>query len=1098
VKFKPLIFSLIAILLSLSACKEQVPATLFTKLDEEETGVTFRNLLKEDYPDLNIIFYPYFYNGGGVAVGDLNNDGLQDIFFTGNMVKNRLFINKGDFKFEDVTVQSHLAEKEGWCSGSTMVDINEDGWLDIYICRTAIGNVAFRKNLLFINNHDLTFKESAAEYGLDDPGYSTQASFFDYDRDNDLDMILINQSKPEFSRGQLDYVAQKNKKNDKDFENKLFRNDNGTFVDITDSAGISSNIFTFSLGVSTTDINQDGWPDIYVSNDFKESDYYYINNHDGTFTDKIQETISHTSLYAMGVDVADYNNDLLPDIIVLDMLAEGNEAQKMHMGGDNFTQYNHLFRNGMFPQFLKNSLQKNNGDGTFSEIGQLAGVSNTDWSWSPLFADFDNDGLKDLFITNGYKRDNTDIQFVVYSMDQSMKIEKGGDAVSVNEYISHMPGIHMPNYIYSNAGGDTFQNKIKEWGFDHSTYSHGGAYADLDNDGDVDLITNNTDEFAGIYRNNSETLLKNNYLSIVLKGDPKNSFGIGSKVYAYAGGNQFYLEQNPVRGFQSASDPVLHLGLGTHAKLDSIKIIWPDQKTQKLQDVTVNQQLTLKYKDAAGVAGGTQNDPLLIEQSSGLQFVHQENMENDFMRQFLLPHFFSHNGPYMAKADLNNDALEDVFVSGAKGQPSEILIQKKDGTFSKLSNPAFEKDKTFENQDATFFDADRDGDADLYVSGGGYEFLENDALLQDRLYLNNGKGVFTRSTKSLPDNRSSKKCVRPGDVDGDGDIDLFVGGHVVPGKYPLFASSKIYVNDGKGNFSDATPSLAPDLANAGIINAAEWIDLNNDGLKDLILAGEWTSLKAYINKKTSFEDASAAYFPFACTGWWTSFATGDFDKDGDVDVIAGNYGKNSQLKVTEEHPLRIYYPDIDKNGSVDPVITHYIGAEAFPLIPRDDMVGQVPSLKKKFLDYHNYAKASIKEILSPEQLKDTPVLSAVCLNTIYLENTGRNFAKKELPVEAQYAPIYAMQVLDANGDGHEDIILAGNNIYNRIYLARHDANHAMLFTNDGKGNFVYVPQYISGLQVRGDVRSIVKINNSIIFGVNNSSVKTYDLKSSPK
>jgi hypothetical protein len=1098
VNLKPQLY-LALILILLSACQEQLPTTLFSKISEEQSGVTFRNLLKEDFPELNIIFYPYFYNGGGVAVGDINNDGLQDLFFTGNMVKNRLFVNHGDFRFEDVTPASHLADKEGWCTGATMVDINEDGWLDIYICRTALDNVAFRKNLLFINNHDLTFTENAAMYGLDDPGYSTQSSFFDYDRDGDLDMILINQSKPEFSRGQLDYVAMKHKKNQKELENKLFRNDNRKFVDVTDSAGIASNIFTFSLGVSTTDINQDGWPDIYVANDFKESDYLYINNHDGTFTDKLQSAISHTSLYAMGVDVADYNNDLLPDIMVLDMLAEGNSAQKMHMGGDNFTQYNHLFRNGMFPQFLKNSLQKNNGDGTFSEIGQLAGVSNTDWSWSALFADYDNDGLKDLFVTNGYKRDNTDIQFIIYSMDQSIKITKGGDAVSVNEYISHMPGIHQPNYIFSNAGNDQFQNKIKDWGFDHETYSHGAAYADLDNDGDVDLITNNTDDYAGVYRNNSEKLLKNNnYLSVELKGDRKNSYGIGAKLYAYSGDKKFYLEQNPVRGFQSSSDPVLHLGLGQLAKLDSIRVIWPDQKVQLLRDITCNQKITVSYKEASGEFKSVEERTIFDEENSPVGFVHQENIENDFTRQFLLPHFFSHNGPCIAKADVNGDKLDDIFVAGAKGQSSTLWLQRKDGSFLKGVTTAFEKDSGFESQDATFFDADGDGDQDLYVTGGGYEYQENDAFLQDRLYLNNGSGVFAKASKALPVNLSNKKCIRPNDIDGDGDIDLFVGGHVVPGKYPLFSGSKIYLNDGRGNYSDATSSLAPALEKAGIINAAEWIDLNKDGLKDLILAGEWTSLKAFINKKTSFEDASSTYFPFNCSGWWTSLAMGDFDKDGDLDLIAGNYGRNSQLKVSEQSPVQIYYPDIDKNGSIDPVITHYIGGASFPLIPRDDMVGQVPSLKKKFLDYNVYAKASIGDILPPEILKDAPVLSAVCLNTIYLENTGNSFAKKELPVEAQYAPIHAIQSMDIDADGDDDLLLAGNNIYNRIYLARHDANHAMIFTNDGNGNFTYIPQHTSGLHVIGDVRSIVTINNRLIFGVNNAPLKIYTLASSSK
>jgi hypothetical protein len=1074
----------------LLSCSKPESNTLFTKLSETETGITYRNLLKEDYPDFNIIFYPYFYNGGGVAVGDLNNDGLKDIFFTGNMVKNRLFVNKGNLEFEDVTVASHVADNQGWCTGTTMVDINEDGWLDIYVCRTALENKKYRKNLLFINNRDLTFTESAASYGLDNDGYSTQASFFDYDRDGDLDMFLINQSKPEFSRGQLDYNKTRTQVNEKNFQNRLFRNDNKKFNDVTDSAGIKSNIFTFSLGVNTTDINQDGWPDIYIANDFKEPDYYYINNQDGTFTDKLAESMGHNSLYAMGVDVADYNNDLLPDVVVLDMLPEDNAAQKMHMGGDNFTQYNHLFRNGMFPQFMKNCLQKNNGDGTFSEIGQLAGISNTDWSWSPLFADFDNDGMKDLFITNGYKRDNTDIQFIVYQMDQSLKISNGAPTIPVPEYISHMPGIHKPNYIYSNAGGDHFVNKIKEWGFDHNTYSHGAAYADLDNDGDLDLITSNTDEYAGIYRNNSEKNPSNHFLSIALKGPSQNASGIGAKIFAYAGGRHFYLEQNPVRGFQSSSDQVLHLGLGSTASLDSVVVVWPNAKIQRLTTVSSNRTLTLNYSDAVDQEKQISSARIFVPLPDQIDYIHQENTLNDFTMQFLLPHFYSNRGPCVAKGDVNGDGLEDLFVGGAREQSGELWIQNKKGTLQRLHVDAFVKDAMFEDQAACFFDADGDKDLDLYVVHGGYEFVDREDMMVDKLYLNNGKGVFT-SMKVTADGDANASLVSPADIDSDGDIDLFIGGHVAPGQYPNHTSSKILLNDSKGKFTDATEKWCAPLKDAGIINAATWTDLNGDGTMDLILAGEWTTIKIYLNKHSSLADATQQYFSATSSGWWTSLAVADFDKDGDMDLIAGNYGRNSQLKVDSLHPLTLYALDIDKNGSVDPIITHYIGDASYPLIPRDDLLGQVPSLKKKFVDYNVYAKATINEILSADQMKDSKTLSASNFNTTYFENKGGRFQKRSLPIEAQYAPVQAILTLDANHDGNLDVILAGNSMQNRIYLARHDANPAMLFIGDGKGNLSYVPQHESGFQVKGEVRNMTMLGNKIFFGINNAAMKVY-------
>ena len=1083
------------LLLSLSSCKESQPK-LFTKLSETKTGINFRNLLKEDNPEFNIVLYPYFYNGGGVAVGDINNDGLPDICFTGNMVKNRLFINKGNFKFEDITEKSGIAAKEGWCTGITMTDINADGKLDIYICRSGLSNVSYRKNLLFINNGDETFSEKASEYGLDDAGYSTQASFFDYDKDGDLDMILINQSTPEFSKGKIEYVQMRNQPADSILSNKLFRNDNGHFTNVSVAAGITSNPLSFSLGVSTADINQDGWPDIYIANDFKEPDYYFVNNGNGSFTEQLNKSFSHTSLYGMGIDVADFNNDALPDVMELDMLPEGNHAQKMHMGTDGFDQYNLLFKQGMPYQYMKNCLQKNNGDGTFSEIGQLAGVSNTDWSWSPLLCDFDNDGQKDLFVSNGYKRDNTDIQFIKYSMDQSMKMQQGASAVSAAEYISHMPSIKTGSYIYQNAGGDKFINKIKDWGLEEKTLAHGAAYADLDNDGDLDLITNNTDDYAGVYQNNAEKILKNNFLKIQLKGEKGNSLGIGAKLYVMVGRKTFYQEQNPVRGYCSSVDAMLNFGLGQTAAIDSVRIIWSNDKTQVLKNVKANQTISITQSDATENwnYSNDKNEKLLMEDSSAINFMHVENEFNDFTIQGLLPAYLSRQGPCMIKADVNKDGMEDIFIGGAKGRQGQLFLQTAAGNFVTKPQSAFVKDAMSEDVAAHFFDADNDGYMDLYVGSGGYEFEENDLALQDRLYINDGTGNFAKNENALPVMFTSTGSVSANDIDKDGDLDLFVGGRCVPGKYPTTPQSKILLNDGKGKFTDATEIICSSLRHIGMLTDAVWIDVNKDAVKDLLVVGEWMSPKVFINKNGKLMDASAIWFKFSLRGWWNKLVADDFDKDGDLDIVIGNQGWNNQFAASEQKPVSLYYKDFDGNGSIDPFLFYYIGDNSYPAFSRDDIVQQVPMLNKKYLNYTKYADVNISNMFTKEQMNDAKELSANNLETIYLENTGSEFKIKHLPIEAQYAPVYSIISADVNKDGNKDLILAGNNTFTRIKFSRYDASHAMLFLGDGKGNFSYLPQWQSGLHVIGNVRSMLQFNDKIMFGVNNSKVVTYTFK----
>ncbi len=1073
---------------------------LFTLLEKGETDIDFRNMLKEG-DELNVMNYSYFYNGAGVSVGDINNDGLQDIFFTGNMVKNRLFINKGNFKFENITNKSGVALLQGWCTGATMVDINGDGNLDIYVCRSADIDPARRKNLLFINNGDLTFTEKAEEYGLADQGYSTQASFFDYDKDGDLDMFLINHSLQKYSTGVQENVALRKEQNP-NFANKLYRNDNGFYKDISAEAGITSNVLTFGLGVAVSDINGDSWPDIYVSNDFNEPDYLFINNGNGTFTDKLTESIDQISMYSMGSDVADFNNDGLPDLVTLDMLPEDNKTQKMHSGSENFDKMQFLFEKGFYYQFSRNMLQKNNGDGTFSEIGQLAGISNTDWSWSALFSDLDNDGNKDLFVTNGYVKDYTDMDFLKFTMDQTIKSRQEGKETTIKDYIKKMPTISMPNYAFHNMGNDRFENNNKEWGLDQSGISAGAAYADLDNDGDMDLIVSNTNDYAGIYRNNTEILNKNAFLKVKLKGAKNNSLGIGAKVIAYSKGKKYFQEQIPVRGFQSSVDPILNFGLGSTKVLDSLVVIWPNDKMQKLTDVKVNQTLTFDLNNAGATPVYIPNpvSETYFKNSSSIKYTHKENPFNDFTIQTLLPNYLSRQGPSMAKADINGDGIEDLFIGGAAGQAGTLFTQTKAGQFVKKLSSALDADAQSEDTAAEFLDVDNDGDMDLYVASGGYEFAPDNNLLQDRLYINDGKGNFSRKISGLPKMLISTGTVKASDIDGDGDMDLFVGGRLVPGRYPSAPESKILLNDGKGNYTDGTKSIAPEIKNIGMVTDAIWIDLNMDKKEDLILVGEWMPIKVYLNQNGKLKDVSSKYIKFGSTGWWNRIYAEDMDNDGDKDIIIGNLGLNVQFKASEKEPLNIYFKDFDANGSIDPIFCYYIDGVSYPAASRDDLADQLPVIKKNFLEYHKYANASITDLFTAEQLKDAKNLKAEILETIYLENTGNGFKLIHLPIEVQYAPVYGVASLDANDDGKKDLLFAGNNSWTRIKFGQYTASNGTLLTGSGKGAFTYVPQWKSGLNIRGNVRSLQvfgtgkKTGTQFIFGINNTEALVIKIK----
>ena len=1081
-------------------CKQKEP-TLFTALDAEQTGIRFRNTLFEGEA-LNVFNYTYFYNGGGVAVGDINSDGLPDILFTGNMVRNRLFINKGNFTFEDITEKSGIAEKQGWCTGATMVDINGDGKLDIYICRSADVNSNMRKNLLFINNGDLTFTEKASDYGLADIGYSTQAAFFDYDKDGDLDCFIINDSQPFYSAGGAQENPALRNQRSPDFANKLYQNNNGHFTDVSLLAGITSNVFTFGLGLAVSDFNNDGWPDVYVSNDFNEPDYLLINNRNGSFSEQLAGSIDQTSLYSMGSDAADFNNDGLTDLVTLDMLPEDNHNQKMHSGAENFDKFQYLFNKGFYYQYSRNMLQKNNGDGTFSEIAQLAGISNTDWSWSALFGDFDNDGNKDLFITNGYVKDYTDMDFVKYTVDRTLQSKQVDKAEAVKEYVAKMPGNIVPNYAFQNNGNGGFIKRTNDWGLDQKTISSGAVYVDLDNDGDLDLVVNNTNDLAGIFRNNSEKMLQNHYLKIKLQGTPNNLSGIGSKIKLYSGSTQFYQEAYTVRGFQSSVDPILNFGVGKTKLIDSILIIWPDDHYQKLKQVKTDQLLTLQYTNATSKwifdTISTAKDAYVSTKVLP-RVQHTENPFNDFTIQSLLPNYLSKQGPCIVKSDVDKNGTEDIFVGGAKGQPSQLFLQNLDGSFTVKSQPAFIIDAGSEDVAAEFFDADGDGDEDLYVAAGGYEFTEQDPAFQDRLYINDGKGNFTKKIDALPSLLFSKGCVKAADIDQDGDIDLFVGGRLIPGKYPISPGSRLLFNDGKGHFTDATSLVAPALQQSGMITDAIWLDLNKDGLPDLIMVGEWAGIQVWLNQKGKLVDNSEKFIHFPSNGWWNKIYAEDMDGDGDIDLVLGNCGLNTQFHSNNKEPITLYYKDFDDNGFIDPVLCYFINGVAYPAASRDDLTEQIPSLKKKFLTYNEYANATIHDVFTDEQLKDAVQLKAETMETIYLENQGdKGFILHHLPIEAQYAPVYAITSIDINQDGKKDLLLAGNNTWTRIKYGRYSANHGVVLSGDGKGNFTYLPQSKSGLKLRGNVRSIIKVKNKIdeqiIVGLNDQPALSLHIK----
>jgi len=1067
---------------------------LFKLLSSKETNINFSNNINET-ENLNVLAYEYFYNGGGVAVGDINNDGLEDIFFTSNMGENKLYLNLGNMKFKDITKEACPGlegRKGGWKTGVTMADVNGDGLTDIYICYSGKVDSNMRRNQLFINQGNLKFVEKAKEYGLDDPGYSTQAVFFDYDNDGDLDMFLLNHNVKKIDNMELSKF-----RNGADpyAGDKLFENQNGHFVDVSAKAGIHQYPLTFGLGVAIADINQDGWQDIYVTNDYNEPDYVYINNHDGTFTEKSKDYFRHISQFSMGVDIADFNNDGLPDIMTLDMLPEDNRRQKLLQLQENYESFQLMLDQDLYKQYMRNMLQLNNGDGTFSEIAQLSGVSNTDWSWCPLFADFDNDGYKDLFVSNGYLRDYTNKDFLRYWGDYKIKKAMDQEPVQLLDLIKAMPVTKYPNYIFRNNHDLTFSNKQKEWGLDQPKISSGAVYADLDNDGALDLVINNINENAFVYRNLSREKDHTNYLAVKLHGKGANTNSIGAKVYLYANGQMQYLEVNPNRGYLSCVSTVLHFGLGNQKKIDSLKIIWPDQRLQLLTDVAINQKLEITERNTDPSENKIiKKEKTIFTQSPAIiDYKHEGFGENDFKRQLLMTFMYSQTGPVMAKADVNKDGLEDLFISGDKNKPGKIYFQRKGGSFSLADNISIGDENTSAVADASFFDANGDGYPDLYIAKGGYSLFEpNTPSLQDELYINDGKGNLVSSQNLLPDlSASSKSCVRPCDFDNDGDMDLFVGGRVIPGKYPVTPRSYLLLNNGKGNFS----VVSTPFDSIGMVTDAQWVDLNNDGRKDLIICGEFMPVMIFINTPNGFVDKTNEYFEKPEKGFWFTIHVTDVDGDGKPDIIAGNIGQNSQIHFTEKEPAEIYYADFDGNGSIDLFLNFYVQGKSYPFVSRDELNEQMYSMRKKFHSYKDYADATMKDIFDSEELSKAGKLTATESNTVCFLNRNGKFVKTILPVQAQFSVVTKIMSGDFDDDGKVDLLLLGNRSDNRLKIGSMDANYGCLLKGDGKGNFSYVPQTVSGLSVKGDVKSSTEIsvegNKYLVIGISNTGLVWY-------
>jgi len=1068
--------------------------TLFQLLPPARTGINFTNRIFES-DSLNILNQANIYNGGGVGIGDFNHDGLQDVFLSGNMVSNKLYLNKGGLKFQDITEKAGVTGEGRWCTGVSVVDLNGDGWLDIYVSASFRKDPRLRTNLLYINQGAgkdgiPLFKESALSYGIADTGFSTQGLFFDYDHDGDLDLYLvtnqINDPKTpiRFRPKVTDGSALDN--------DRLYRNNgNGTFTNVSKEAGIL--IEGWGHAACISDFNGDGWPDVYVSNDFVSNDLLYINNHDGTFTDRLKDYFRHTAWNAMGTDVVDVNNDGLPDLISLEMLPENNLRKKRMLAGNEYYNYFNARQFGYTHQYVRNVLQLNRGIAPvghplFSEVGFMAGIYETDWSWCPLVADFDNDGFRDLVITNGLPRDVTDLDYVSYNNGQG-----GGTGNYSLKLVDSLPIVRLPGYCFKNTGGYQFRNTSTEWGFTHPSFSNGGAYADLDNDGDLDLVINNINETTFVYENTLHSpghSAKDHWLTVALAGQGQNPDGIGSTVHIYYnGGQQQLYEHQPCRGYMSTDDYRAHFGLGSVTRIDSLRIRWPDGRTQLLKDLPVDRKLLVFYTDANGSANPADHSspvPLFKEVSSNYN-IHFKPLEKDVIDyniQPALPHKLSQYGPGIAVGDIDKNGYEDFYLGGAAGHKGVFFLQDASGAFTLDSTRILMEDgHPGEDMGALFFDADNDGDLDLYVVSGSYEFPPGHVASQDVLYINDGQGRFTPNYPALPKMFSNGSCVRAADFDGDGDLDLFVAGRVTSGAYPTPPQSYLLENH-SGSFFDVTKRWCPELQHIGMVTDALWSDFDNDGKPDLVLTGEWMPITFLKNTGAGLNSINENTGIAGHTGWWNSLVAGDFDNDGDVDYIAGNLGLNSNYQASPAEPMTLYAKDLDDNGLLDAMVFCYMKAEdgsrkPFPMTSRDDMVSQMISTRRRYPSYKAYGMASMDDLWKPKDKENALFLQATDMASSYIENLGNGkFSIRALPSDAQIAPVYGMDAQDIDGDGNLDLLMVGNDYGMDPYSGRHDAFMGLYMHGDGKGGFTPLSLAASGFSVNGDAKGLARLHTA--------------------